>query len=246
MTRDGFFSEGGARFEEGKAAEGSLLNPPVRGRLYTHRFPGAHSASQVEGAIGLAFAKVPERARPGQPVAFTLHIDNHRTGHKMPTGSADLRLLWLEVTAQIGKTTVTVPAKVKAIGGYGIAGGGELDAELLAKDVPAGSRIYRAIFFDPNGKQTLSSYDALRVVWDNRLEAGEKRAEQYELVLPAEAAGPVRLAARLVYLGYPTAFATRMEVPPAKPVEVASATATVEVAASASMPAVVPMGSPKR
>lgn len=230
MTRDGFLSAGGGRFDSGKAAEGSLFKAPVRDRLYTHRFPGAHSRSQVEGAIGLAFAQAPKRARAGEPITFSISVDNHRTGHRMPTGSADLRLLWLEVVARWRGKSVGVPATVKALGGYSTAGSGEMDERLLGKEVPPGSRIYRAIFFDAEGKQTLLSYDALRIVWDNRLEAGEKRNEAYELVVPADAAGPLRLEARLVYLAYPTSFALRWEVPAAQPVEVANAAAEIDVA----------------
>jgi nitrate/TMAO reductase-like tetraheme cytochrome c subunit len=229
MTRDGFLVAGRPQFESGKASEDRLVNAPVRGRLYTHRFPGAHSTSQVEGAIGLAFQKTPAQARAGQTVAFSVSVDNHRSGHKMPTGSADLRLLWLEVTARIGDRTVQVPAKVKALGGYGVAGAGEVDDVLLGPDVPAGSRTYRAVFYDGDRKQTLASYDAVQIVWDNRLDSGEQRTEPYELTVPAGPSGTMQLRARLVYLPYPTSFAKRMEVAPAKPVDVAIATADVDV-----------------
>jgi hypothetical protein len=229
MTRDGFLVAGRPQYESGKAAEGALINAPLRGRLYTHRFPGAHSRSQVEGAITVSFLKPPAQARAGQTVPISVGVDNNRTGHKMPSGSAQLRLLWLEVTARIRDRVVQVPARVKALGGYGVAGAGEMDEALLAGDVPAGSRIYRAVFFDAEKKQTLAQYDAVQIVWDNRLESGETRVEPYELAIPAEASGPVRLTARLVYQSYPTSFARRMEVAAPKPVEVAVATTDVEV-----------------
>lgn len=230
MTRDGFLTADRPQLEGGKAAQGSLLDPPTRDRLYTHRFPGAHSRSQVEGALAIAFGSLPAVVRTGQPLAFSIVVDNRRSGHKMPTGSADLRLLWIEVTARSGDRIIAVPPRVRATGGYGYAGSGELDASLLRGDVPDGCRIYRAVFFDASGKQTLSSYDAIRVVWDNRLEAGEKRVEPYELVLPTVAARSVRIEARLVYLSYPSALARRFEVAPAAPVEVATATAELRVA----------------
>jgi len=230
MTRGGFLVAGRPEFEGGKAAEGGLINAPVRGRLYTHRFPGAHSQSQIEGAITVSFSKAPAQARAGQPIALAVRVDNHRTGHKMPTGSADLRLLWLEVTARLRDKVIQVPAKVKALGGYGVAGAGEMDETLLAGDVPAGSRIYRAVYFDADRRQTLASYDAVAIVWDNRLDSGEERAEPYELVVPVDAAGTMQLQARLVYQPYPTSFAKRMEVAAPKPVEVAAAIATVEIA----------------
>ncbi len=229
MTRGGFLVGGRPQLESGKAAEGGLLNAPLHGRLYTHRFPGAHSESQVEGALGVAFSKPPAQVRAGQTVALSVTVDNHRTGHKMPTGSADLRLLWLEVTARIRDKVIAVPARVKALGGYGVAGAGELDETLLAGDVPPGSRIYRAVFFDADKRQTLASYDAVQVVWDNRLGSGEQRLEPYELAIPADLSGPIRLQARLVYQRYPTSFAKRMEVAAPKPVQVAVATVDLEV-----------------
>jgi hypothetical protein len=244
MTRDGFRAGGVAEYESGTAAEGALFKAPSRDRLYTHRFPGAHSKSQVEGAIAIAFNRVPADARAGDAVPFSLAVDNHRTGHKMPTGSADLRLLWIEVTAKAGGKSWPVPAKVKATGGYGIAGAGDRDALFLGTDVPAGARIYRAVFFDSTNEQTLASYDAVRSVWDNRLEAGERRVEPYELTIPAGTVGPIRLEARLVYLSYPSAFAKKMEVAAAVPVEVAAASAEIALSGGAARPAVL-KGGPK-
>ena len=87
------------------------------------------------------------------------------------------------------------------------------------------------MFFDADRQQTLASYDAVQVVWDNRLGPGEIRIEPYELAIPEAASGRVRLEARLVYQSYPTSFARRMEVAAPKPVDVAIATADVEVIA---------------
>jgi len=244
MTRDGFLVEGRSRHEAGIAAEGSLIRARSRDKLYTHKFPGGYALSQVEGAIGIAFDKVPERARAGEAITFSISVDNHRTGHKMPTGSTDLRLLWLEVTARAGSKTWPVPLRVKALGGYAVAGTGEWDGALLGQDVPAGARVYRQVFWDERNEQTLASYEATRIVWDNRLEAGERRTERYDFDVPADATGPLRFEARLVYLAYPTAFAKRMDVAAAKPSLVASASADVPLSASAPLPPPVRRGGP--
>jgi hypothetical protein len=243
MTRDGFRVEDGSRFEEGKAADASLINAPVRSKLFTHRFPGAHSRSQVEGAVTIAFQNVPQQARPGDPFTFAIVVDNHRTGHRMPTGSADLRLLWLEVTARTASRSWPVPARVKAAGGWSVAGAGDRDESVLGNDVPQGARTYRAVYFDELNQQTLSSYEAAKIVWDNRLEAGERRVEPYEAQIPEGAVGPLQLEARLVYLSYPTALAKRLEVPAATPVEVAKGAAQVTL--SSVRPALVPRGGPR-
>ncbi len=245
MTRDGFLLEGQSRHDSGTAAEGSLIRARSRDKLYTHKFPGGYALSQVEGAIGVAFEKVPERARPGEALTFSIAVNNQRTGHKMPTGSTDLRLLWLEVTARAGTRTWPVPLKVKALGGYAVAGTGEWDGALLGQDVPAGARIYRQVFWDDRNEQTLASYEATRSVWDNRLEAGERRIERYDFDVPLDAAGPLRFEARLVYLAYPSAFAKRMDVAAAKPTVVATTTADVALTATGPLPPAVPRGGPK-
>jgi len=243
MTRDGFLSDDGtAQHESGKAAEGALINAPVRAKLYTHRFPGAHSRSQVEGAMAVAFDHLPKQARPGETIALSLLVDNRRSGHRMPTGSADLRLLWIEVTARAGAARWPVtPSKAK--GGYGVAGEGDRDDLFVGKDVPSGARVYRAVLFNDRNEQTLSSYEATRVIWDNRLDAGERRVEPYELAIPKNAAGPVQLEARVVYLSYPSALARKMSVPPAEPVEVARTSAEIPLG-SGPRPAAAPKGGP--
>lgn len=245
MTSDGFQVEGRSRFERGKAASASNLDPPARARLFSHRFPGAHSRSQVQGAVGVSFRDVPARARPGEPFSFSVVVDNHRAGHRTPTGSADLRLLWLEVTARSGARSWPIPMPFKAIGDYGVAGAGDDDAAQLGGDVPAGARTYRAVFFDARGRQTLSSYDARRVVWDNRLEAGERRVERFRGSVPGAAGGALRLEARLVYLSHPTALARRLGVPAAQPVEVATAAAELTLSPEEPPPAVL-RGGPDR
>jgi hypothetical protein len=203
----------------------SLGRAPARSRLYTHRFPGAHSRSQVEGAITVAIA-ADGPAVPGDELAFRVTIDNRRTGHKMPSGSADLRLLWLEVEAETAGEYRAVPAAAAHRTGLDVAGMARLD-DGLGEDVPRGSRIYRAIFVDGDGRPTFSSYQATRVSFDNRLEAGEVRTETYRLTIPWHAGESVRLVARLYYLAYPVSFAASLGVPRPVPVQVAATAITV-------------------
>ncbi|HSM93879.1 MAG TPA: multiheme c-type cytochrome [Anaeromyxobacteraceae bacterium] len=190
---------------------------------YTHRFPGAHSRSQVEGAIRLG---IEPATAAGRRLAFQVTVDNRKSGHRMPTGSTDLRLLWLDVTARAGDQVLAVPVSG---GGLGVAGQARDDARLVGKDVPAGSRIYRALFLDAAGKQTLQSWDAVRISFDNRLPAGEVVSELYTLDLPREVRGPVKVEARLRYLAYPSSFAALMDLPATPPVDVATAAAELTV-----------------
>ena len=149
-------------------------------------------------------------------------VDNRKTGHKMPTGSTDLRLLWLDVTARAGDRVLPVPAGGAALG---VAGQSKDDARILGKDVAAGSRIYRAIFIDGAGKQTLQSWDAVKIAFDNRLPAGAIVKEPYTLELPKDVRGQVKIEAKLRYLAYPSSLAGLMDLTAAPVVDVATAAA---------------------
>lgn len=185
---------------------------------YTHRFPGTHSQSQVEGAVQLELepGRMPKGAN--RRLAFLVSVDNRKSGHRLPTGSSDLRVLWLEVGVRAGDRLLPVAAAGKDAG---VAGLWKDDAQLLGKDVAPGSRIYRAIFVDANGRQTLHSWEATRIAFDNRLPAGSIVKEAYALDLPADFSGPLEVEARLRYLAYPSSFAALMDLAPSPVVDVA-------------------------
>jgi len=225
MNVDGFLTAGKPRFSSGKAARMAPVSPPDRERLYTHQFPGAHSRTQVEGAIALLIEA--KATRTEGMTAIEITVDNARTGHSMPSGSADLRLLWLEVTARAGDRRLILPAE--AAGPelpdernlYSLAGHGVFDAQLLGPEIPRGSRVYRAIFADAGGRATLDSYDAVKKLFDNRLRAAEKRKESYRLMLREDIKGELLIEATLKYLPYSSAFADRFGLPKPEAVIVA-------------------------
>ena len=220
MNVDGFLTAGKPRFASGKAAAINLGADPLgsvpqRERLYTHQFPGAHSKNQIEGAIALAVEAVPPKDSENHTLALDITVDNSRTGHSMPSGSADLRLLWLEVMVRIGDEPVGKPAVIaepEALdesSAYSLAGRGKFDSILLGPEVPKGSRIYRAVFTDGTGQATLDSCDAVAKLFDNRLKAAEKRKESYRFMIPEGAKGGITIKATLKYLPYSSIFTGR-------------------------------------
>lgn len=230
MTTYGFLTGGKPVYASGQAAQMSLAEVPMRARLYTHRFPGAHSRSQVEGAITLGIEADRPTVSAGDVLFIRVRVDNERTGHKMPSGSADLRQMWLTLQVEVGGRRIAIPAgSLRSAVPYDVAGKGPFDQEILGQDIPAGSRIYRCIFVDENRRQTLSSYNAVRVIFDNRLDAGEIRHETYRVPIPQEARGTVTLHAGLNYLAYPSSFTARLGLPRPEPVEVASARIEIPV-----------------
>jgi cytochrome c554/c'-like protein len=224
MTVYGFQTGGKPTYGSGQAAHMTPGNAPERSRLYTHRFPGAHSKTQVMGAITLAIKSERASAFPGDEMIVRVLIDNERTGHKMPSGSIDLRQLWLSLEASLGGRMIPVPARpASRLNAHDVVGSGSFDQMLLGLDIPRGSRIYRAILVDGAGRPTFASYDAVRIVFDNRLDAGEIREETYHLTIPADAKGTVQLRARLNYLPYPSSFSNRFGLRRPESVEIAFA-----------------------
>ena len=227
MNLVGFLKEGKSVFESGQAALMPMCDTPYRSILYTHRFPGAHSKTQVFGALNVIMAIETEKTRisSGDLIIISVHVDNSKTGHKMPSGSADLRQLWLELEAYSGDKVVSVPIASTVEGRpYDVVGKGPSDEEILGKDIPKGTRIYRAIFVDKTGKQTLSSYKAERIIFDNRLNPAELRKERYYFRIPDDFKDRIFLRARLIYLPYPTSFARRFGLPNPERFEITSAT----------------------
>jgi hypothetical protein len=236
MTVDGFSAAGQARYEKGSAAVLFGRETAAREKLFTHRFPGAHSRTQLEGSMRLTIASAPAAAVPGQPLELLVTVDNSRAGHAMPTGSADLRLLWLEVSLQRGDRAVPLPASSRwgpgwKDGVYEVAWAGPEDSGILDGDVPQGSRVYRVLLADATGHATLRSWEARRMIADTRLKAAEIRTEKYKLTVPPDAAGSLTFTAVMRYLPYSRVLTDRYGLPPARPVEVARAEKAVEVVA---------------
>jgi len=235
MNVDGFLTAGKPRFSSGKAANMSLGRSPERARLYTHEFPGAHSKTQVEGALELLIKATPMDASQNRTVAIDVTVDNSRTGHSMPSGSADLRLLWLEVTAHMGDRILALPAAAAESAvttdssSHSIAGSGSFDSRLIGPEIPKGSRVYRAIFADAKGQATLNSYDAVAKLFDNRLKSAEKRRESYQFTIPEGVKGDLTIEATLKYLPYSSIFTDGLGLP--KPEAVVVARKKIELGA---------------
>ena len=227
MNVDGFLTAGKPRFASGRAAAMSIGNAPQRERLYTHQFPGAHSKTQIEGAITLAIEATPQNDSQNHTLGIDVTVDNSRTGHSMPSGSADLRLLWIEVMVRIGDEPIGQPAVIlepEALdesSAYSLAGRGKFDSILLGPEIPKGSRIYRAVFADGAGQATLDSYNAVASLFDNRLKAAEKRKESYRFTIPEGAKGDITINATLKYLPYSSTFIRRFGLPSPEAVIVA-------------------------
>ena len=231
MNKIGYLVNGSAEYEQGAAAHLSIgydTRNHARSdhqKLHTHAFPGAHSNTQIEGALRLEVLPSGDGA-PG----FKVRVNNERSGHRMPSGSSELRFLTLLVSArdsrgnEVPVELVSSPAEPVD---YGIAGAFSGDTVLLGSAIPSGSRLYRSIFLDADGRPAPSFIDAASIAFDNRLKAGEVREEEYYLAQQPGAAGKLTVTASLVYRSAPAAVTSRLGVPAATPVTIASVTRTL-------------------
>ena len=230
MNMIGFIEEGGPLFESGRAAQIGMSKPPRRKNLHTHTFPGSSSKNQMIGSIKLKIFTDRTIASPGETVDTTVFVDNRRTGHKMPTGHTEWRLIWLELVLNYEESHTHLQAEPGSGGDiiYDVAGRCDDDTMVLGDDIPEGSRIYRQVFHDSSGKLTLASYEAARTVFDNRLDAAEMRKEKYSIKVP-ETKGTVYITAKLYYLVYPDSVARRLDIKPAEKIELATASREIVV-----------------
>ncbi len=230
MNVDGFLTAGEPTYESGQAATMTLGSAPFRGRLYTHRFPGAHSRSQVVGALTLEIATDEDAVEPGDEIEIRVLVDNSRTGHKMPSGSPELRLLLLDLRAHYEGMSVPIPiTSAKESEACGVSGYSQCEGEVLEDEMLPGSRVYRALYADSRGHRTLASYQAAKIIFDNRINAAEIRKETYRFEIPGEAEGSLSLTAKLYYLSYPRSFAESLGLGTPEPVEIATANTEIVV-----------------
>jgi hypothetical protein len=240
MNKNGFLRKGKPEYDRGQVAYMNIGNTikklKDREKLYSHSFPGAHSVSEIEEALNLEFKITALNSDPGGRFPFSVVVHSERSGHKMPSGSSDLRFMWLVVTATAEdgtnfKVSINNP-KIKKGSDFSIAGASKDDAIILGEDVPQGSRLYRSVLVNSSGRQSLFQYDAVKNIFDNRLNAGESRKEGYYFKVPTKYSGKVTLEASLYYKGSPSSFSQRMQVPESKDVLVATQRKVISVEAS--------------
>ncbi|MCF8056030.1 MAG: hypothetical protein K9K37_05260 [Desulfocapsa sp.] len=229
MNIQGFLTAGEPVYESGTAAQGTLITSKERKKLYTHRFPGAHSESQVVGAIQLDIEIDESAVEAGKEMVIYVEVDNSKSGHKLPTGSAELRLLYLELVAEVGGRNVHIAANSLDKKRFDVSGKGKFDSKFIGKEILPGSRVYRAICVDPEGEQALFSFDAQKIIFDNRLEASEVRQEFFTFQVPDDIGQPFTLSASLKYLRYPGSLAEELGIEEAKPITLATVRKEVQL-----------------
>ena len=214
--------------------------PPAAGRsarmgsdlpdMRQHLFHGAHDPGKLAGVVEVRIHPDLREAEPGETVKLTAVFVNAKAGHKVPSGSAEERVLWAHVTARDAKgQTYHLPVDAKGFTGeeFTIAGDAMAYQDIgdirgldgfagLKRDgeVPAGDRIFRMPYFDPKGRMTISQWNTASLGTDYRLAPLLAVSETYTWRLPSTLPpGPVTVTAEVFYSRLVSSVAEFLKVP---------------------------------
>jgi nitrate/TMAO reductase-like tetraheme cytochrome c subunit len=214
----------------GKSAATGRQLPDVR----QHLFHGAHDPGKLAGVAEVRIHPQRRELRRGDTVKLTAVVVNAKAGHKIPSGSAEERMLWMTVEAKDskGKTYHLVVDK-KGFPGeeYTIASDTAMAYQDIGdiKDIPnfpglkrdgsyptlaPGDRIFRLPYLDPKGRMTIAQWNTADFGPDYRLAALHATPETYTWTLPADIApGTVTVTASIYYSRLVSSVAEYMKVP---------------------------------
>jgi len=181
-----------------------------------HLFHGAHSQSKVRGSVELRMHPDTREIEPGQPIVLTVQAFNHKAGHKIPSGSAEERQLWLTVMAyDANGKAYHLPVDRKGFDGeeYTISSNEPAyqdigmmmdltDFKGLSRDALPyeGDRVFRLPYFDPQGRMTIAQWNTKSQGVDYRIGPRETKIETYTWTLPDDIPeGRVRCVAEIYY-----------------------------------------------
>jgi hypothetical protein len=180
-----------------------------------HLFHGAHDPGKVGGAIELRMHPEEREVYYDGVVVLKVQLFNAKCGHKVPSGSVEDRIMWLDVRALDSKGNTfhlpvdpkgfdgeeyTIAADVLAYQDMGIAKGIENFPGVQRDGVPVGDRIFRMAFFDPQGRMTIQQWNTRSLGVDYRIGPRETKIETFTWELPDNiASGRVTFQARLNY-----------------------------------------------
>ena len=180
-----------------------------------HFADGRHGALRPEDLQAAARIEIlpPAAVIPGKEWELKVIVSNVGAGHDLPTGSAELRQMWLTVV-------------VTDVMGQEVFSSGKTDAY---GDPVEGAVTYGVTWQDAAGHPTDRLWEAARPLCDHRIAAGSSAVETYHFTLPPAAQGPLRIRATLNYraaAGYLSSLMTIYlgeDVPPAPVIKLATA-----------------------
>jgi hypothetical protein len=210
-------------------AEGISARMGQPGPMAQHLFHGAHDPGKLNGSIELRMNPLERELEIDETAVIKVQLFNGKCGHKVPSGSVEDRLLWLEVTAtdSAGRAwrlpvdrkgfageEYTIAADVLAYQDIGDARGLADFAGLQRDGIAPGNRIFRLPYFDPQGRMTMQQWNTASLGVDYRIGPRETKVETFTWALPADVApGRVTFRAVLNYQLLVAPVAEYLEVP---------------------------------
>jgi len=194
-----------------------------------HLFHGAHDPGKIGGTIELRIHPDTREVEPGETIKFTVALFNQKTGHKFPTGSVEDRIVWMHVEAVDASGKIyhlpvnkkgfegedyTIGSDVLAYQDMGIALN-QPDFKGVQRDgIPAGDRIFRMPYFDPQGRMTIQQWNTKSLGVDYRIGPRETKLETFTFVLPANTPpGELKITAVMNYQRLVQPVAEFLQVP---------------------------------
>jgi hypothetical protein len=198
-----------------------------------HVFHGPHFDQKLRGSIDLALYTESTEVKRGSKVAIRAELFNGKAGHFIPSGSSEERMLWLEVQASDGEgNAIQIPVNKKGFAGeeFTIADSQAVAYQAMGEimevpgykgvprdgKLPAGSRIFRRPYFDPQGRMTICQWftEKNRDI-DYRIGPRETRLETYTWDVPADFRGQTaNIKATLYYSLVPSSVGEFLKLPP--------------------------------
>jgi hypothetical protein len=196
-----------------------------------HLFHGAHDDGKLAGAVEVRIHGRETEADVGDTVTLVATVANAKAGHMIPTGSVEERLVWLDVVATdaAGKTYhLAVDPKGFEGEQYTIASADALAYQDIGDiqeiegfkglkrdgQVPAGDRIFRMPYLDPQGRMTISQWNTAAFGPDYRLAPLTSRTEHFTWELPEGVPeGEVTVTATVWYARIVSSVAEHLGVP---------------------------------
>jgi hypothetical protein len=207
----------------------SKMSKPEK-NVAQHLFHGAHSESKLRGSVEVRIHPDDREFEPGDVATLKVQVFNHKAGHKIPSGSAEERQVWLTVIAydSDGKA-YHLPVDKKGFPGeeYTISTNelayqdmGMMLDEPAFKGLPRdalpyeGDRVFRLPYFDPQGRMTIAQWNTASLGTDYRIGPRETKIETFTWDLPDEMPeGEVRCVAEVFYRRLVKSVGEYLDVP---------------------------------
>lgn len=202
----------------GKERENLAFHGFIGGSSYAQDAMGNKKQAEMSRDFLRAAAevKLAERVRADGTLELTVDVHNVGAGHKIPTGTSYIRIMWLQI-------------EVVDSAGKAIYSSGHVDEK---NHVDPNAVFFRLLFRDADGNLTGKSWQAHGIGYDRRIPAKGKDSETYQIALPGK--GEYQVSTRLMYRsmtqGSLDAIAQRTGkvLPPVVSVEMAAAQMKVQ------------------